>query len=208
MDTQTLVLVVAICALWLSVTCGCVAVYLVLTKRGWRLAGSGTPSGRSLQAPAPQARAPQALAPQDTPTLINEESATWEVKVLFEAPSPALNDRLGAALASAGAVYEHRSKTFTVAGDSSRTPILIENAGTAGQLPPLTEEAGGHPPVKGVNIKISKTNRMLSPSKLQLAKLVSLAKKLARLGGTVVDAEQQPISQAGFRAVVDGKAKV
>ena len=32
MDTQTLVLVVAIGALWLSVTCGCVALYLFLVR--------------------------------------------------------------------------------------------------------------------------------------------------------------------------------
>lgn len=46
------------------------------------------------------------------------------------------------------------------------------------------------------------------PSKLQLARLVSLAKSLARLGGKVVDANQQPITKAGFKSVISGKAKI
>ncbi|BBM05461.1 hypothetical protein HAALTHF_17240n [Vreelandella aquamarina] len=92
--------------------------------------------------------------------------------------------------------------------DSSRTPIVIENAVGAGQLPPLTESPASQPPVKGVSIKIVKNSRTLTPSKLQLAKLVSLSKKLARLGGTVVDAEQQPITPAGFNAVIQGRARV
>lgn len=197
MDTQTLVLVVAIGALWLSVTCGCVAVYLFLAR------------GRAVVVPVAQSAA---LASTDSlalqPVLLNQQSAAWEVQVLFEVPSPALNDRLGVTLSSAGAVYEQRSKTFAVAGDSSRTPIVIENAVGAGQLPPLTESQASHPPVKGVSIKIVKNSRTLTPSKLQLAKLVSLSKKLARLGGTVVDAEQQPITPAGFHAVIQGQARV
>nr|WP_289073323.1 hypothetical protein [uncultured Halomonas sp.] len=197
MDTQTLVLVVAIGALWLSVTCGCVAVYLFLAR------------GRAVVVPVAQSAA---LASTDSlalqPVLLNQQSAAWEVQVLFEVPSPALNDRLGVTLSSAGAVYEQRSKTFAVTGDSSRTPIVIENAVGAGQLPPLTESQASHPPIKGVSIKIVKNSRTLTPSKLQLAKLVSLSKKLARLGGTVVDAEQQPITPAGFNAVIQGQARV
>ncbi|MDM7483521.1 MAG: hypothetical protein P3W96_016180 [Halomonas sp.] len=171
MDTQTLVLVVAISALWLSVTCGCVAGYMMLARRA-----SAVPVAAGALGGAPPVVVPEG------PALLNEESAAWEVKVLFEEPSPALNDRLSAVLSSAGAVYEQRTRTFAVAGDSSRTPILIENALGSGQLPPLTESQASHPPVKGVSIKIAKTQRMLAPSKLQLAKLVSLSKKLAKLG--------------------------
>lgn len=195
MDTQTLVLVVAIGALWLSVTCGCVAGYMILARR----ASAVSVAEGALGGAPPVAGAP---------VLLNEGSAVWEVKVLFEEPSPALNERLSAVLSSAGAVYEQRTKTFAVVEDSSRTPILIENALGSGQLPPLTESQASHPPVKGVSIKIAKTQRMLAPSKLQLAKLVSLSKKLARLGGTVVDAEQQPITPAGFNTVIQGQARV
>lgn len=161
-----------------------------------------------LVAPDAAAFSNSSSSAQQAPVLLNPQSAAWEVQVLFEAPSPALNDRLGVTLSSAGAVYEQRSKTFAVAGDSSRTPIVIENAVGAGQLPPLTESQASHPPVKGVSIKIVKNSRTLTPSKLQLAKLVSLSKKLARLGGTVVDAEQQPITPAGFNAVIQGQARV
>ncbi|WP_144980493.1 hypothetical protein [Halomonas sp. C22] len=197
MDTQTLVLVVAIGALWLSVTCGCVAGYMMLARRA-----SAVPVAVGALGGAPPVVVPEA------PALLNEESVAWEVKVLFDEPSPALNDRLSAVLSSAGAVYEQRTKTFAVAGDSSRTPILIENALGSGQLPPLTESQASHPPVKGVSIKIAKTQRMLAPSKLQLAKLVSLSKKLAKLGGTALDAEKQPITPAGFEAVIQGQARV
>lgn len=197
MDTQTLVLVVAISALWLSVTCGCVAGYMMLVRRA-----SAVPVAVGALGGAPPVVVPEG------PALLNAESAAWEVKVLFEEPSPALNDRLSAVLSSAGAVYEQRTKTFAVPGDSSRTPILIENALGSGQLPPLTESPTSHPPVKGVSIKIAKTQRMLAPSKLQLAKLVSLSKKLAKLGGTALDAEKQPITPAGFEAVIQGQARV
>ena len=199
METQTLLLVLAIGAIWLSVTCGCVALYLFLVR------------GKVGVVPVAQGAAVvsnDSLSPQSAPVLLNQQSAAWEVQVLFEAPSPALNDRLGVTLSSAGAVYEQRSKTFAVTGDSSRTPIVIENAVGIGPLPPLTESQASHPPVKGVSIKIVKNSRTLTPSKLQLAKLVSLSKKLARLGGTVVDAEQQPITPAGFNAVIQGQARV
>lgn len=199
MDTQTLVLVVAIGALWLSVTCGCVVLYLFLI-RGRAGAMPLAPGAAAVSNGSPSTR--------QAPVLLNPQSAAWEVQVLFEAPSPALNERLGVTLSSAGAVYEQRSKTFAVVGDSSRTPIVIENAVGAGQLPPLTESPASQPPVKGVSIKIVKNSRTLTPSKLQLAKLVSLSKKLARLGGTVVDAEQQPITPAGFNAVIQGQARV
>ena len=37
---------------------------------------------------------------------------------------------------------------------------------------------------------------------------IKLAKELARIGGKVVDAEKQPITEAGFQSVIAGKAKV
>lgn len=197
MDTHTLVLIVAICALWLSLTFGCIATYLLLTRRTWQLAQDGDHSLQ--QPPAPTLEAP---------TLLNKEHASWEVQVLFESPSPALNKRLSLMLASLKAVYEPSTKTFKVADDSSRTPIQIENVNAAGQLPSPAESSAKLPPIKGVSIKITKSNPMLAPSKLQLAKLASLSKKLARLGGTVVDAEQQPITKAGFKAMIAGNAKV
>ena len=197
MDTPTLLLVAAIGALWMSITCGCIAIYLLLSRQGWSLAPRGATTPKRATAPTPEA-----------PILLNKEHASWEVKVLFKSPSPALNERLSLALASLEAVYEPSAKAFKVAGDSSRTPIQIENVNASGQLPSLTESSVELPPIKGVSIKITKSNQMLAPSKLQLAKLVSLSKKLARLGGTVVDAAQQPITKAGFQAVIAGKAKL
>ncbi|UTA79353.1 hypothetical protein J4377_15620 [Halomonas sp. XH26] len=199
MDTYTLTLVVAIGTMWVSLTCGFVAMYLILSDE-FRGASQTADRPRKLSMGA-KAKA------EDIPTLANEEGASWGVQVLFETPSPGLNERLSVALASAGAVYEPSTKSFTVMGESSRNPIVIENAFPPGQLPSFTDDNSQYL-IKGVTIKVNESGRSLSPSKLQLARLVSLAKSLARLGGKVVDANQQPITKAGFKAVISGKAKV
>lgn len=199
MDTYTLTLVVAICTMWVSLTCGFVAMYLILSGE-FRSASQPADRPRKLSIGAK-------TQAEDIPTLANEEGASWGVQVLFETPSLGLNERLSVALASAGAVYEPSTKSFTVMGESSRNPIVIENAFPPGQLPSFTDDNSQYL-IKGVTIKVNESGRSLSPSKLQLARLVSLAKLLARLGGKVVDANQQPITKAGFKAVISGKAKV
>lgn len=199
MDTYTLTLVVAIGTMWVSLTCGFVAMYLILSGE-FRSASQSADRPRKLSMGAK-------TQADDVPTLASEEGASWGVQVLFETPSPGLNERLSVALASAGAVYEPSTKAFTVMGESSRNPIVIENAFPPGQLPSFTDDNSQYL-IKGVTIKVNESGRSLSPSKLQLARLVSLAKSLARLGGKVVDANQQPITKAGFKAVISGKAKV
>ncbi|MGP5713867.1 hypothetical protein ACTXPD_17955 [Vreelandella alkaliphila] len=199
MDTYTLTLVVAIGTMWVSLTCGFVAMYLILS-------GEFRSASRPADRPRKLSMGAKAQA-EDIPTLANEDGTSWGVQVLFETPSPGLNERLSVALASAGAVYEPSTKAFTVMGESSRHPIVIENAFPPGQLPSFTDDNSQYL-IKGVTIKVNESGRSLSPSKLQLARLVSLAKSLARLGGKVVDANQQPITKAGFKAVISGKAKV
>lgn len=199
MDTYTLTLIIAIGAIWLSLTCGCIVVYLILS--GEFASASGTGQHRSASANAKGRRE------EDVPILADEENTSWGVQVLFDSPSPGLNERLNVALASAGGVYEPVAKAFTVVSESSRTPMVIENAFPPGQLPSFTDDNSQYL-IKGVSIKIIENNRALKPSKLQLARLVSLAKSLARLGGKVVDAKKQPITKAGFKAVIAGKAKV
>ncbi|WP_271910686.1 hypothetical protein [Vreelandella alkaliphila] len=199
MDTYTLALVVAIGTMWVSLTCGFVAMYLILSGEF-----------RSASQPADRPRKFSMGAKtqaEDIPALANEGNTSWGVQVLFETPSPGLNERLSVALASAGAVYEPSTKAFTVMEESSRNPIVIENAFPPGQLPSFTDDNSQYL-IKGVTIKVNESGRSLSPSKLQLVRLVSLAKSLARLGGKVVDANQQPITKAGFKAVISGKAKV
>lgn len=197
MNTHTFILISAICALWLSISCGCFVVYALLSSHDVKAATGAAKT--KLGSPAPAS---------DAPLLLNEEQTSWEIQVLFKSPSPALNQRLSLALASLEANYEPESRTFKVTDDSSRTPIRIENVSASGKLPSVTENSAELPPINGVSIKLIKTNQMLTPSKLQLAKLVSISKKLARLGGTVVDSAQKPITQGGFHAVIAGNAKV
>ena len=199
MDTYTLTLVVAIVTMWVSLICGFVAMYLILSD-GAR--GALQPANK----PRKLSMGTKAQV-EDVPTLANEGSTSWGVQVVFETPSPGLNERLSVALATAGAVYEPNTKAFTVTGESSLNPIVIENAFPPGQLPSFTDDNSQYL-IKGIAIKVNENSRSLSPSKLQLARLVSLAKSLARLGGKVVDANQQPITKAGFKAVISGKAKV
>lgn len=200
MDTRTLVLIVAIGAMWLSLTSGCVATYLILSNKMWS-PGIGAKRRRKPSSGL------QLKAREPAPTLVDESGTSWGVYVLFESPSPGLNERLRLALSSAGGVYESSTGAFTVKGESSRNPIYIENAFPPGALPSFTDDNVQYL-IKGVRIKVVADSLSLSPNKLQLVRLVSLAKGFARLGGSVVDAKKQPITKAGFKAVIAGKATV
>lgn len=139
--------------------------------------------------------------------LVDENAGAWGLFVMFDDPSMASNERLSIVLASSGAVYESSSQSFTLAGDSPRNPLLISNAYPPATLPSFNQDNGQFP-VKGVMVKMIKTSPKATPNKLQLVRLVKLAKELARIGGKVVDAEKQPITEAGFKAVIAGKARV
>ncbi|CAM3953494.1 hypothetical protein VRRI112168_07670 [Vreelandella rituensis] len=143
----------------------------------------------------------------EVPVLVDEKSQAWGLFVVFDSPEAALNQRIGSVLASAGAVFESESKSFTVAGVSPRNPIYIVNAYPPGKLPSFNDD-NDQWPIKGLSVKILKERGSSTPNKLQLVRLVSLAKDMARLGGKVVDAEKQPVTEAGFQSVIAGKAKV
>lgn len=202
MDALTLTLVMAIVAIWLSLTCGLVVVYLLL-------------SGHTLEGALTRKRADKKASTNDTPTedlqdapvLVDDSGAAWGVQVLFDEPSLANNARLATVLAALGAVYEGSLKAYTVAGESSRTPIIVENG--ASSLPlPAPDDGENLYVINVLGIKITAQNEALKPSKLQLARLVKIAKAITKVGGTVVDAQKVPITKAGFKAVIAGKARV
>ncbi|MCP1314513.1 MULTISPECIES: hypothetical protein [unclassified Halomonas] len=202
MDALTLTLVMAIVAIWLSLTCGLVVVYLLL-------------SGHTLEGAQTRKRADKKASTNDTPTeglqdapvLVDDSGASWGVQVLFDEPSLANNARLATVLAALGAVYENSLKAYTVAGESSRTPIIVENG--ASSLPlPAPDDGENLYVINALGIKITAQNEALKPSKLQLARLVKIAKAITKVGGTVVDAQKVPITKAGFKAVIAGKARV
>mgnify|MGYP003660311107 CR=1 FL=1 len=199
MKAYTFSLLVAIGAIWLSLTSGFIAMYLILSGQLYSVSKASDPQ-RRLSASS------KAREVEEAPTLADENGTSWGVQLRFDSPSHELNARLMVILASVGAVYDQNARAFTVTGESSRNPICIENAFPPGFLPSFTDDNTQYL-IKGVNVKVNENSRSLAPSKLQLARLVSLAKSLARLGGTVVDAKQQPITQAGFKAVIAGKAK-
>jgi len=197
-DTTALTLVIAIAAIWFSVNCGLLVVYL-LWKGDMPVAKSRF-SQRSVSSPKGRSN-------PEAPVLVDENAGAWGLFVMFDDPTIASNERLSIVLASAGAVYESSSQSFTLAGDSPRNPLFISNAYPPGTLPSFNQDNGQFP-VKGVTVKMIKTSPNATPNKLQLVRLVKLAKELARIGGKVVDAEKQPITEAGFQSVIAGEAKV
>lgn len=204
MDTTTTLLLVAIIAMWISLNCGLVLVYLLWSGQSpWPQRGMVKSRHARLSAGADTVaeEAPEA------PVLVDEKSGAWGLLVVFESPSAGLNLNIGNVLAAAGGVFESETRSFTIAGVSPRNPILVANAYPPGTLPSFNA-ASGQWPIKGLSLRIMKERRSSSPNKLQLVRLVALAKDLARLGANVVDAQNNPITEAGFQAVIDGKAKL
>ncbi|WP_075880540.1 hypothetical protein [Vreelandella massiliensis] len=202
MEPTTLPLLIAILAVWASLNGGLVVIYLLVSGEtlGFNL-------GLSKRKPRKQVDDVASAPTDDAPVLVDESAGAWGLFVMFDDPTIASNERLSIVLSSAGAVYESSSKSFTVAGDSPRNPIYIANAYPPGTLPTFNQD-NGHFPVKGVSVKMLKKSKSATPNKLQLVRLVNLAKELSRIGGKVVDAEKHPVTASGFQAVIDGKAKV
>lgn len=202
MDSTTLPLLIAILAVWVSLNCGLVVIYLLVT--GGNLNVNVGFRKRKPRKPPSSAVTPPA---DDSPVLVDENAGAWGLFVMFDDPTLALNERLGILLGAAGAVYESSSKSFTVAGESPRNPIYIANAYPPGRLPSFNNDNGQFP-IRGVSVKMLKKSSTSTPNKLQLVRLVNLSKELARAGGKVVDVEKQPVTASGLQAVIDGNAKV
>lgn len=198
-DSTELILMIAILTIWFSLTCGLVVLYLLLSGGGLEV--------RFRSAKRVPVTSSSSAVPDDSPVLVNKDSDAWGLFVIFDEPTVASNERLSIVLSSSGAVYESSSKSFTLAGDSPRNPIYIAHAFPPATLPSFNQDNGQFP-VKGVTLKMIKKSRNATPNKLQLVRLVKLAKELARIGGKVVDADKQPVTASGFQAVIDGKAKV
>lgn len=198
-----LALVMAIISGWISLNAMLCIAYLYATGK---LGGAGRKAGKN-KVQKTASHGPAAAPAGDAPVLVDEKAGAWGLFVMFDEPGMALNQRLGALLASTGAVYETRSKTFTLAGESPRNPIQIANAYPPGTLPSFNQD-DGVVPIKGLSLKMIKKRRSSTPNKMQLARLVSLTREVTRLGGKAVDADKQPLNEAGFQAVISGKAKV
>lgn len=203
MDTTTTLLLVAIIAMWISLNCGLVLVYLL-----WYGQCLGAPGGKGKNRQASVSASAGTVAKQasTTPVLVDEKAGAWGLVVVFDSPSAGLNLNIGNVLAAAGGVFESETRSFTIAGVSPRNPILVANAYPPATLPSFNDHSSQWP-IKGLSLRILKERRSSSPNKLQLVRLVALAKDLSRLGANVVDAQNQPITEAGFQAVIDGKAK-
>lgn len=203
MDTTTTLLLVAIIAMWISLNCGLVLVYLLWSGQSpWPQRSKWKSRHTSISAGADTV----AEEASEAPVLVDEKAGAWGLVVVFESPSAGLNLNIGNVLAAAGGVFESETRSFTIAGVSPRNPILVANAYPPATLPSFNDHSSQWP-IKGLSLRILKERRSSSPNKLQLVRLVSLAKDLSRLGANVVDAQNQPITEAGFQAVIDGKAR-
>lgn len=113
------------------------------------------------------------------------------------------NERLALLLSTQQAEYERDSRCFAVPNSASRTPIIVRHIDAQGRLPDFDGNSGDAP-IAGVAVVVRKSKT--APSKLQLASVVSLTKEIARMGGTVVDADRQPVSAEGVQQVIAGRS--
>jgi len=195
----SLMMVLAILATWVSINSGLFVLYLVYIGKS----GKNNSRGNIKLAKTKKEKEVK----DDSPVLVNGDNEAWGLQVKFKEPTIAGNERLAAILGSVGAVYDSTDKCFTVAGDSPRNPILIVNGYPPNTLPSFVQDNGKFP-VKGVNVKLLKKKQSSTPNKMQLSRLVDVAKKLERIGGEVVDAENKKMTKNGYQAVINGKAVV
>lgn len=136
------------------------------------------------------------------PALAQAGSQDWGLCVLFSDISLENNERLALLLATKGAEFDRAARTFSVVSKASQTPITVRHINAQKKMPSF-QASSGDAPLEGVAVVIEKTP--LAPSKLQLASVVKLAKDIARIGGTIVDADMQAIGQEGIQHVIAGK---
>lgn len=194
MDSSALALVFAIIAVTLCFNAALLGAYALLAHKA---------------ASMESRLSPRASVPRDNegspPTIAHAGDADWGLGVLFKEPSLATNERLALLLSTQQAEYERDSRCFAVPNSASRTPIIVRHIEAQGWLPGFDGNSGDAP-IAGVAVVVRKSTT--APSKLQLASVVSLTKDIARMGvgGTVVDANQQPVSAEGMQQVIAGRS--
>lgn len=113
--------------------------------------------------------------------------------VVFDTPSQAINTTLGEILKEKNAFYEAELGAFHLPPGPKGYPLMVASATSPGTLPPLHKE-GEHPPVQGVSILI----RFLNARKVSRSPddLIAFTHELAALGGHILDAKREPITDA------------
>ncbi|MGO3700892.1 MULTISPECIES: hypothetical protein [Halomonas] len=193
MDSSALALVFAIVAVTLCFNAVLLGAYVLLAHKAANMETRFSP--RRASVPRDNEGSP--------PTITHTDDADWGLGVLFKEPSLVTNERLALLLSTQQAEYERDSRCFAVPNSASRTPIIVRHIDAQGRLPDFDGNSGDAP-IAGVAVVVRKSKT--APSKLQLASVVSLTKEIARMGGTVVDADRQPVSAEGVQQVIAGRS--
>lgn len=237
MQSQSLVLIVAIMSVWL---CFITILLFWFYAQSKRIAATGIreSSGNSASVGKPQVSAPRLESGVESEQVLQEPAEgsaipsvdnskvsgesqedgvssllgelaledSDETKVLFvifSAPSRKVNQRLSKALSVELAEFNSEAGIFSVYGSTPQNPIRIANAFPPGTLPSLSSKEEDAPLVKGVSLMLDKASSNRSYNKLQVNKLAALAKSIARLGGSVIDAKRAELTtQEDFKRFV------
>lgn len=193
-DPITITLILAILTLWLGLTVSCFAAYTLLTS---------TNGSHQLRQPQKKGN-PQEANPQ-WPVLSSDSDSAWGVFVMIHQPGQTTNEHITHVLQKAGASFQPQSASYSITGDSPRYPIKVINAKPPGKLPSFIDDSSAMP-IKALTVKIDKHTAQSTPNKLQMARMLRLARDIAKGNGQLLDAEKQPITEEGIAALIKTKS--
>lgn len=151
--------------------------------------------------PAEQADTPSYQSPPKTSSKQGKKPTQQCLFVMFDTPSQAINQALGEMLTEKNAFYEAELGAFHLPPGPQGYPMMLASATSPGKLPPLhkAHKEGEHTPVQGVSILI----RFLNTRKVSRnpEDLITFTHEVAELGGKILDAKRQPITEESLAAM-------
>lgn len=126
---------------------------------------------------------------------VEEDDGVKVLFVIFNEPSRKVDQRLAKTLSSELAEFNSEAGIFNVYGSTPQNPIRVANAFPPGTLPSLTFREEAAPLIKGVSLMLKKPDSNRNYNKLQVTKLTTLAKSLARIGGYVMDSKRMNLTK-------------
>ena len=225
MDPHKLAVTLAITAGWLSFNSLVLTAYFllsgqkVLERGGWK-ASEWLKLGRQATVVAEQTESfvqqsdtaqqvnTSSTLPEQTVSveevvspIVEEDSATHVLFVMFDQPDLTLNKKLHSSLQKWEAHYDAAFQVYSVPGVTPQNPLRVANAYPPGVMPSSDAFQQGDNLISGVSIILKKPKRRRGFDKVQLEKFVDFTQELAALGGSVLDAERQVATPKTFQTI-------
>ncbi|WP_163560539.1 hypothetical protein [Halomonas sp. NO4] len=115
--------------------------------------------------------------------------------VVFDWPALDTNRRLNKLLETEGAVYDTRQGVYSLRDTRAGYRLTVADSTPPGRLPPL-HEPGQHPIVGGVSILVHFRNKKRVAQSPET--LIRLTQSVAAIGGRILDADRQAVSDEDF----------